>query len=68
MPLDPKVNQVFRDFIPEGMDPGAEGSGFKDFVPEFKELKNWICKYCNWGCYNKGAYYSHLKLKHKKEE
>jgi hypothetical protein len=28
---------AFRDFIPEGDDTGALGSGFKDFVPPKKE-------------------------------
>lgn len=25
--------QVFKDFIPEGEEQGAQGHGFKDFVP-----------------------------------
>ncbi len=28
-----EISSTFRDFIPEGEDPGALGSGFKDFVP-----------------------------------
>lgn len=28
---------TIRDFIPEGEDTGAQGSGFKDFVPSPEE-------------------------------
>lgn len=27
------ADAIFRDFIPEGEDPGAVGSGYRDFVP-----------------------------------
>lgn len=27
------MSNVFKDFVPEGDDPGALGQGFKDFVP-----------------------------------
>jgi hypothetical protein len=30
---------AFRDFIPEGDDTGALGSGFKDFVPPREKSK-----------------------------